>query len=267
MQKMYLYIGGAIVAVAIAGALVWHFVYPTAPTSDTATTTPMATSSVSITGDGAGYTVTQLPSYRGTPPPSLDHKTVFGPTVPADVQTKLAGMITTEQAALKKDPTVTNDWLQLGVLYHASNDYEAARDVWLFLEDALPTESTAVGNLGRLYALDLHDFPKAESYFKEALKRDPKDKNMYNELFDLYRYSYKTDTSAAVDIMKTAIAKFPEDPNFYLSLGLYYRTKGDLVNAKTILEKGLMVAQAAGATGVMNTINQELSQMAAQELK
>lgn len=267
MKNIHLVI--AVIAALVlcgAGAAWYVFMRPSPVPSTTNVQAPTLPIAIGSSTRGAGYTITKLPGLKSSIP-DLNHTTQFAASVPPAIQTALTASILIEQTALKKDSTNAEHWLQLGLLYHEADDFDAAKDVWLFLEQALPNDTTAVGNLGRLYEFDVHDFAAAEHYFKEALSRKPGDVNIYTELYELYRYSYKTDTSAAADILKAGIAKFPDDAHFYLALGDYYLMKGDTAGAKAILTQGLAVARAANDTNTLNGINQDLSKLTAQDLK
>lgn len=199
-------------------------------------------------------------SYEGALPP-LDREVRFSDTFPEEARRAVREHVADDVRQLEEHPEDGNAWMDLAVWYHTANDYDAARAIWEFIVDVSPTNSTALNNLGRLYHYTLPDFEKAEGYFTQALAANPERADAYVELFDLYRYSYKTETSAAVDIMKAAVQVFPDDPNFEIQLGVYYRDRGELAAARTYFERAVTKARATGQLEVVTTINAELAKL------
>ncbi len=195
--------------------------------------------------------------------PSLDRGIQFGASVPPAVRTVIQKNADEVIARLKKDLSRADDWFTLGVLYHSANDYAGARDVWIFLTKAVPApgSSTAYDNLGKLYKFDLKDYPKSESYLKQSIQVNPKSITPYFELHELYRYLYKQDTTAAVDILVTASQKFPTNPDPLVLLGDYYRDMGDNAKAKDAFTKALDIARTAGDVAHVKAIGEELARL------
>lgn len=218
---------------------------------------------VVTTASSSGYTIEQVPVSDSPAAPSLDHKIVFGANVPADIRVTITSGAATVASRIKKDPTNANDWFSLGIWYHTAEDFSAAKDVWLFLAKAVtpPGNAVALDNLGKLYHYDLKDYPKAESYFKQAIAADPAMMNSYDDLYQLYLYSYKQDTSAAVDILNKEAAQFPKSYAPYLALGTYYAGKKDTAGARTALNKAMDRARAAEDVAAMKVIGDELAKL------
>jgi tetratricopeptide (TPR) repeat protein len=245
-------------AVALVAALGIFFVMrqgATMPASSTGTTTPPASSTT------PGYTIEPVPVDTKIPLPNLDRKIQFGASVPADFRAELQAQVNTAVAHLKADPTDAPDWYNLAIFYHEAEDYQGAAEIWQFLTEAAPKDTTAYENLGKLYHLDLKDFPKAEMYFKEAIAVDPGDLSAYVELYQLYLYSYKQNTSAAVDTLTSAGQHFSTSTTPYDLLGQYYRDKGDSVNARAAFQKAIDIARANGDITAMDRIGDELSKV------
>lgn len=199
-------------------------------------------------------------SYRGEVP-SLSYETNFGATIPENVRAVLRGKIEKLIDSLKSHPYDGNAWMELALNYHTGNDFKAAERVWLFVVDVTPTNVTALGNLGRLYHFEYKDFPKAEEYFKKAIAANAERKEAYFDLFDLYRYSYKKDTTAAVDIMKEGMGRFPDDINFPAGLGTYYRDLGQKAKARQYFEQALTMARKMEDVGLIQNFTTELSRL------
>lgn len=199
-------------------------------------------------------------TFTGVMPP-LDREIQVSENTPEEVRAALRSKVAEDQAILKQTPYDGNVWMDLALRYHSGNDFDGAREIWEFIVSQPPANVTALGNLGRLYHFELKDFPKAESYFLQAIEANPARPEAYYELFDLYRYSYKKDTSSAVDIMKDALVQFPDDSGIPSGLGVYYRDAGNKVLARTYFEKALTIARAQNNMSAVQSLTQELSNL------
>lgn len=195
--------------------------------------------------------------------PNLDREVQFPESMPQEARAILTKQINDTSARIKKDITRADDWFTLGVLYHNANDYIGARDVWDFLAQVVPAPGveTVYENLGKLYKYNLKDFPKSETYLKKAISADSKVISPYFELHELYRYLYKTDTTLAVDILITAAAKFPENPDPYGLLGAYYRDRGENTKAIDAYTKALDRARKAGIVSQVDGFGAEIEKL------
>jgi tetratricopeptide (TPR) repeat protein len=230
---------------------------PPLPSGSTATTTGAL--------QGNGFTIEQVPLGEAeSGMPDLTRGVHFSGNIPADVRTIIETRTAEIVARLKKDPTQGGDWFNLAIEYHQANDFDGAREVWEFLVGVLPDDTTSYDNLGKLYHFNLKEYPKAESYFKQSIALKPELITPYLELFDLYRYSYKQNTSAAVDIMTEAKNKFPGNTDPYLLLAGYYRDRGQYASARTEYEAAMDIARTAGDVALMNSIGNELGNLPAQ---
>jgi tetratricopeptide (TPR) repeat protein len=133
--------------------------------------------------------------------------------------------------------------------------------VWEFLVEIIPNDTTAYDNLGKLYHFTIKDFSQSESYFNQSRTINPNNINAYLGLFELYRYSYKTETNAARAILNQAIAKFPERLDLVLTLGAYERERGNMSEARSILEAGLNKARDANDVAFITAFGNELSRI------
>jgi tetratricopeptide (TPR) repeat protein len=209
---------------------------------------------------GNGYTITQVPvdTIKATMP-NLDRGITFSKNIPEATRVALQKSVKATTDYLKKDPTVVADWLNLALYYFEGEDFDGAREVWEFTSQALPTDTTSLDNLGKMYHFNLHEYAKAEDYFKQSLAINPHVSTPYLELFDLYRYSYKTSTSAAIDIMKAAMVEFPDSADPYIALARYYRDKGDTATARKQYTQAVKVAEKAGDVNLAGQIATELN--------
>jgi tetratricopeptide (TPR) repeat protein len=157
-----------------------------------------------------------------------------------------------------------NGWLDLALQYKAAGDIKAAERVWLFLTDAATTQSISAHNLGTLYHLELKEYEKAEKFFYEALRREPNQVVNYLSFHELYRYSYKQDTSRAVDVLLEGI-KATGNPDLYLALGTYYRdTRRDTKKAIEYYLEARDALAKIGNTEAVKGIEEEIRRLKAQ---
>ncbi len=240
-QKILLLVG----AIVVLAALVLGVVYLN-PTED-------VTVDYSLTTVADGTYTGELPS--------LDREIQFLATTDEAVRTALRTKVAEDQARLKRVPYDGNAWMDLALRYHSAGDYEGAREVWEFIVSVPPVNVTALGNLGRLHHFELKQYEKAEQYFFAAVEANPARPEAYYELFDLYRYSYKKDTTAAVDILKKASEFFPDDPGIPAGIAIFYRDTGRPALARTYFEKAVVLARASGNLELVQSFNSELSNL------
>ena len=84
---------------------------------------------------------------------------------------------------------------------------------------------------------------------------------LYANLYDLYRYSYKTNTTAAADILKQGIKENPQAVDLYIALGAYYKTQGKRTDARNYYEQALDLAINAGNTALRESIGKVLADL------
>jgi tetratricopeptide (TPR) repeat protein len=218
---------------------------------------------VSATGADNYQFNTEAVTALGENLPNLKREVQFGSWVIANARVDLQGKIDVVRARLLKDKNRADDWFTLAVLYHGSNDFDAARDVWEFLLKAVPAPQSAIvhDNLGKLYKFDLKDFPKSEMYFKESIQANPNSLTPYTELHELYRYLYKTETSLAVDILKEAANTFPNETDPYVLLGGYYRDQKRYAEARSAYGKAIERAEANGNIDLVGAIRHDMESL------
>lgn len=193
--------------------------------------------------------------------PNLDRGIIFSDSVPEAARVSMQKNYDAAVLRLKEDPMRADDWFNLGIYYHAANDYKGAEEVWLFLVKVVPTTATPLDNLGKMYKFGLKDFPKAESYFKQSIAVNPDSTTPYFELFELYRYLYKTNTTAAVDIITEAAKKFPENSDPHMILGAYYRDIKNYAGARAEFTKALDIARNLKNVQLIDAIGDEIANL------
>lgn len=191
--------------------------------------------------------------------PPLDHTVQFEEGVPPETRTMLSENIDKLIAILEEDKTHFNAWLDLALQYKVAGDYRAAEKVWLYLVDAAPQSGLSAHNLGTLYHLTFKDFEKAEKYFLEAIKREPLQGAYYLSFHELYRYSYKTETTRAVDVLKEGLALTPENTDLLLALAVYYRDdKKDKKMAREYYTQARDAVAKAGNVDLVRAIETDI---------
>lgn len=194
--------------------------------------------------------------------PSLEREVSFAVDIPRDARKNIMLKIKEAKAILAKDQTNYNAWMDLAIHYKVAGDFKGAEEVWLFLNDAAKEQSLSMHNLGVLYHLSLRDFPKAETMTRGAITRDPKEVINYLSLHELYRYSYKKETTSAADILKEGLKAIPNHPDLLLSLGTYYRD--DVKDTRRAIEyylKARDVIEKNGNIDLARQIDQDIARM------
>lgn len=196
-----------------------------------------ATITLGNSGGASGVGVT-LP-----PAPSLERPF----KAPASYSTEAAAILMKQYnqtlAAVKADKTILENWIQLGVLYKISGDYEGARIYWAYASLISPKNTVSFSNLGDLYHYYLKDYPQAEKNLRQVIINDPSYIVGYRNLADLYRLSYKTGTTLAADTLKEGLTKNPHALELMMALADHYRVTGDTTNARTYYTQALAEAK------------------------
>ena len=218
---------------------------------------------IDLEGNGdANYTITQLPDVTIEEiAPDPRRPVQFGESVPQEVRTILAGQAAQLGERLEEDLGRADDWFNLAVIYHNANDYEGAEAVWEFLTKVVPNSATAYDNLGKLHHYSLREFGEAERYFMESIQANPSSVTPYLELHELYKHSFKTNTTAAVDIIEDALEKFPSMIELYTTLGIYHRDRGETAKARAAFTTGLDLARDANNVDLITVFGNELGRL------
>lgn len=210
------YLWGAILALVIivGGFFVFKartVTAPTTPAGTVASTTSTNLGNGMVATGPAGVkielvdTTVKAPSLAGT----IKIATSLASDVQVAIRTKEEALI----AELTKTPSRLDLWLSLGVYRKMAGDYAGAALAWQYVADAGPASVTYIahGNLGDLYMNFLKDYPKAEANYKAAIQIKPDFIDYYRSLFTLYRSFYKTNTTAAADIVAQGLKANPNN--------------------------------------------------------
>lgn len=119
--------------------------------------------------------------------------------------------------AIKKSPENGALWADLGMKRKGIEDYEGAKDAYLYAQKLMPNNAVVADSLGVIYGDYLKDYNKAEQYFRLAIDLDSLTSYRYLRLFDLYRYALK-DTKKAKAVLEEGLRAIPGNPSFSMLL-------------------------------------------------
>ena len=198
--------------------------------------------------------------------PELTSSIVFPDSLSEDARVIIANNIATLINKLEKEENSFGGWFDLAAQYKIIEDYESTRDIWEFLGESFTGNNTVFSNLGNLYHYDLKDFPKSEESFRKAIENDKSNIQSYIGLHELYKYSYKQETSLVIDILIEGIEDNPINIDLMITLANYYKergnmSKGDQTNAQKYYEQAREKAQKLGNTQLIEAITQEISNL------
>ena len=186
--------------------------------------------------------------------PNLDRAIILPSRFLGEAETIVLNNISTLVAQLKEDPNSFQAWSDLATQYKIIDDFEGSAEIWEFLSIATGDNIDTRINLGNLYHYHLRDFLKSEEVFKEVLDINSNSTEAYTGLHELYRYSYKTDTFLAVDILKEGIEVIPNNIDLRMLLASYYTELDMFDEAKVVYEEVLVMAEATDNTNLISII-------------
>lgn len=181
---------------------------------------------------GAGFYIyssrNAAPASVAAKQPSLERPYEITIEMPEDAKTTLRANVVKLHDMLQADPQNYDAWLDLATHYKIAGDFEGAEEVWNYLLVAGPSTMKYIllGNLGNLYLYFKKDYPKAEEYYLQALAIAPDEISFYADMYRMYAYAYKTDTTAARDILEKGIKINPENTDLKGLLEEYNKTHG-----------------------------------------
>jgi len=143
---------------------------------------------------------------------------------------------------IKSNPDDFNSWLYLGLIKKVVNDYEGARDVWVYAGKIRPKSSTPFANLGELYGYYLNQPQEAEKAYKTAIENDPNEVNYRLALADTYRYKFPDGNAKYEQTILEALNKFTDDVNLASALASFYKQTGQRDKAISAYERLIKLA-------------------------
>lgn len=207
-----------VLAIAAAGAIGWYlYRNPIFQVPDTAAPYPKpaespagdrAASGPTLGVEGSGtYRVEAVPiPSSGVGYPPLRRPISFSAAFSAEARALMRQKFEASSAALEKNPSDFNEWMNLAILRKTADDYAGAAEIWEFLVTTNPEQLGPFINLANLYAFELKNPALAEKYFSIALQKGSKEASVYRNGYDFYRYVQKDDEKAK-ETLKTGIAQ------------------------------------------------------------
>ena len=183
-------------------------------TNQTATTTDSSDESDT---QGVTYKIEPMPTNTGKvipkPIPDLNRPVTKSPmaNVSESDVLRATAKIKEFQTALKSDPSVFVNWLDLASYQKMAGDYDGAIISWTYASKVIPTDYISLANIGNLYAYYLKDNAQAEVYYKMAISRGPTQPYLYSQLAQVYIDFFK-DTTKAKAIIAEGLSKNPNEP-------------------------------------------------------
>lgn len=195
------------------------------------------------------------------PMPSLDRPITFPADFPESGKDVFNAQVAELKGRLRNNAADVSAWLDLAIHYRMVGDQEGAVEIWKYIAAVQPEDAIALHNLGEYYFHNEKDYSKAEDYFLRSIAIDPKMSANYTDLFDMYFYVYKQDTSAAEDILRQGIVAIdgPGSIDLMIKLGEYYANKGDSKSARTWYTDARTAAQTLKNTALVRELDRRLS--------
>ena len=242
MQKNSIISTALVVLILLAGALFWAF-----------------QRGVVFVKDGSlGFSKSAITN----PIPNIVREPVFPEGFPEDAKDSYRKNIDTLADTLEADPLNFASWLDLAIYYRMVNDHEGAVAVWEYLRNLYPQDALSVHNLAEYYFHTAKDYLKAEKYYEESIQKNLTLESNYTDMYEMYRYVYKQDTNAAVEILQRGAQNIggKTATQFKIMIGRHYRdVLNDKDNARKYLTEARDQAQKAGDRSIANELTREIS--------
>lgn len=255
IRTMYaLVLGGALLVVS--GILAWYFYANStsfSTSSKSATTTIIDLTAGPTTTDA--YSVEIVPISSQENPPSLERSIPETPALSVEARAALLAQMKSTIAALKMNPQALDEWNLLGTQRKILTDYEGALEAWRYVAAHAPSSPTAFANMGNIYATVFKDYAQAEMYYKKAIALEPQNPGHYVNLYEIYHYWYKQNSTAVEELLKQAIKNNPNAVDVRVLLARYYGEKGMIADAKAAYD--LAISAAGANTTLVATLKEE----------
>ncbi len=190
--------------------------------------------------------------------PSLDRSFTIPASFPADAVQIMRSNINEVVGRLKEDRKDISEWISLAVLLKTIDDYLGAAEIWEFLGRELPTNTVTFANLGSLYHLHLKDYPKSELNFRKAIENNRTNPALYLGLHELYKYSYKTETGLAQDVLKEGLQHITDNTDLLITSARFAHERGEIDQAVVYYTRARDVAEESGNSKLVGQIDRDL---------
>jgi len=206
------------------------------------------------------FDIRNLTSSLGFNPNALLERNIeFPDDFSEEARTFAAQNIKNAKEMIAANPKNAEPWLDLAISYKTIGDLDGAILIWQYLEKEAQNP-VAIQNLANTYHLDLKKYEESEQYYLKSLALEPKNTSSYVGLHELYRYSYKQDTTNAVDILTKGLEYVDDNGKMaiYFAFAGYYKEKLDTENAVASYEEARVIARELGDTRIVRQIDAEL---------
>jgi len=186
--------------------------------------------------------------------PKLDRVIVIPERFSPEAEAILRKNIDTLKTQLKGDPNSFQAWSDLANQYKILDDFEGAREIWEYLSIAAEGNTVSKINLANLYHYQLRDYEKSEAIFRDVIAMNGQIVEAYTGLHELYRYSFKTPTTLAIDVLKEGITAIPDSIDLRMLLASYYTELKLEEEARAVYGEVLTMANEAGDTNLVTIV-------------
>lgn len=122
---------------------------------------------------------------------------------------------------------VTNAVRNAGIVAYNKSDFKKAYEKFVEATVITPNDTSMYLNAG-IAAKNLQDYPNMIAQFKKVISFNyPKSKDLYSEIINT-QLSLQKDTTAALETIKEAGAKFPDNPDYLKTETQIYIDRGDV---------------------------------------
>lgn len=140
--------------------------------------------------------------------PNLDRPIIISPDIPEATEMLARTKIEEISSALKENNKLFSHWLDLGIYRKIIEDFEGAKEAWIYASALQPDDARPYNNLADLAIYYVHDNQAGEHYLLKAIEKSPDQLYYYNAAFEFYYYVLK-DEHRAKAMLEQGIAKNP----------------------------------------------------------
>jgi tetratricopeptide (TPR) repeat protein len=141
-----------------------------------------------------------------------------------------------------------------------AGNYDGAIAVLNQATAVYPNDTVAYNNLADIYMNFKKDYVLAELNYKKIIVNNATDLNAYRNLLELYTVrSFKSGTTAAADIVTSAIKAVPTAYDLQLILARYYRDSGRLAEARAQYQAAITNAKSQKLLTIVGQIEAEFA--------
>lgn len=134
-----------------------------------------------------------------------------------------------------------NALMGIGMLKYTVQDYDGARDSWLYVSLVRPQNSPSFYNLGNLYVDTYKNCEEAEKYFKIAITNDPNEISYLRNIFDFYNTKCPN-KPLAEEILKKALSIKSDSVDFMVLSAEFYRDEGERAQADEYYQRAIQLS-------------------------